>query len=266
MSKKTIKIWLVAVVVLLAGAAIFAFVKTRESSDPQKVVEKVLDLRSQLPKKESQLENYMTAELVKRPKKSDVIAKTPVYSLSKRKEGKDYIVTMNVDVVTDEGPGKKGIVDFYLKKLFLSKWVIYNIVDLDPLLSATIGNILPKKEVSEAKLGESFELEKDLKVMATNFKKNKSEVIDDEELTVYTLDLVAINKPSEIKNKEIVVSGLDEKDNPCVPESRTKLDFNKENTVTIFLGSIGGMCTPKKLKIESGNLEKDIVVSLGGKN
>jgi hypothetical protein len=157
-----------------------------------------------------------------------------------------------------------GIADFYLKRSFLSKWVIYNIVDLDPSLSDTIGNLLPKKEVSEVKLGESFELEKDLKIMATNFRKDKPEVIIDEELTVYTLDLIAVNKPSEIKNKEIVISGLDGKNNLCVPTSKVKLNFDKENKIAVFLDVVSGMCTPEKLKIESGNLEKDIVVSLGG--
>ena len=240
------------------------------TNTPQRTISKVLSLRNDNDVSEEELTKYFTDDYKKIEKRAKIKLNTSQYNLSDPvKSGGRVEVVLSIKIY-DEDTQKmedSNAARFYLKRSgffpFMFGYKIDYIQEINPILTATFADLLPKKEMIEFNLGEIVNIgQYNMRFSDYDIEDiEKTGDFSDEEEDIYYIKFLI----EELDNKNIEGSDLffeAGSDNKSCAQLQ-KL-FNKSNASTIearLLSETDKSCSPDYL-ILRGAFDKDYKINL----
>ena len=190
---------------------------------------------------------------------SSEMINTVVHKLRVTKKGKTPEVVFEVQTADDKGVKYIPAAQFFLKKAS-GKYLLSDVKIINPMLSNTIYNIVPKKDEQKVKLGEVLEISgAGLKINKINRESKAVENYDEPEMASYKIDLTVAKKPGK---SEVLFLSLEAGGQRV--SSYINIDPNdpKSANTSFSLNCFSSSCKADSLRIFAGDSEKDYIVSL----
>jgi len=248
-----LQIGVLVVIVCLIGAAIY-LIKAARSQSAEKVVETVLQSKQKTSLSDEKMKSYFTEEYLRRPKQTENKSQAAVHKLSTRPMSGGYVVTMTIAWAGTKGSEDVPAADFYLNKkgnIFSRHLAISDIIELNPLLTSTIRDLLGKKEEIKVGVGEKFAPEDGWELRLTDFSKAAQTLLEEEMMTAYKANLLVEKFPATTEINQLFLALEDEQGQRCSNWITVPQESWAKKTLPLEFTELSSDCQIRRARLSS---------------
>ncbi|PIT97549.1 hypothetical protein COT77_00770 [Candidatus Berkelbacteria bacterium CG10_big_fil_rev_8_21_14_0_10_41_12] len=249
--------------IFIAAVVLFSIIFYEKTPrKPVDIVKYVLDSREKITDQaeyEQNIKPYFTNEFFSKKMQSDQKLPVPSYELTPNTDN----VILSFNVADENGSRSQKVAEFIFEKSstsLLARWKISNILEIDPLYSKSLGNILPVHSEKTIKFGEPISPSENLEIKVKKIVLAKSNLsLDEVSEDSYQLTFSALENSLPIS--ELVYFDLED-DNGQVCSEISSAQFDPgETQVDALAKGIKSDCRASRFRMisQSGN---DIVMGM----